>query len=212
MNLEIQIDAEDKFIETSALYFDLENWSELKTQGTGALMICYRCLKDKRRAQGTPFIYHPLRVAAMLKGIYGIQNPRIILIGLLHDILEQNIAKAKPLIEEILGRNYVNDLQKLTKQHIALKRERSPDEDERYFAQLSTLSDDLIIVKLCDRLHNLQEIHMCDREKREKFLHGMKMFYLPLACDRGENNLIIKSLYWRLTREYQKSFQAYKDG
>ncbi|MBU1164347.1 HD domain-containing protein [Patescibacteria group bacterium] len=192
--------------------FDMNDWP-LIWQGKAkkALEIVYLALKNKKRDHGIPFVYHPIDVALMIKNELKIKNPKIIIIALLHDVIEQNRIMAEKNILNKLGKSCLRSIWKLTKEHVAFGRVKKIDDDEKYFRKMLKIGDDLFIIKLSDRISNLKELSECgDYNKIKKYIKDLDTFYIPLTIKRSKNNKYIKKLLSILLKE-RKQFYGNND-
>ena len=132
------------------------------------------------RKSGEPYIIHPHAIALCLAEL-GMDKDTIIA-GILHDTLEDTQLKAEE-IEQKFGatvRFLVESVTKLSK----LKyrgMERHVESLRRLF--VATANDvRVIIIKLADRLHNMQTIeHIEPAEKRHRIALETKEVYVPVA-------------------------------
>lgn len=173
-----------------------------RDKGRKVLEIMYSILKNKKRDQGTSFIYHPIDVALMLINKFNVKDPRIIMVALLHDVVEQDMVAAERNITEKLGKSYLKDVWKLTKEYIAFGRVKEIDDDQKYFKKIRRAGNDLFIVKLSDRISNLKELSECgDPSKIKKYLSDLDTFYIPLAVVKSKYNQRIKKLLSNILEE-----------
>lgn len=137
----------------------------------------------QRRKSGEPYIFHPIEVARIAYEEMGL-GPTAVICAILHDVVEDteytldDIAEAfSPKITMI-----VDGLTKLD----GLYNVESP-QAENFKKVLSTLVDDVrvILIKMCDRIHNLRTIGSMPRHKQLKIAAETDYIYMPLAHRLG---------------------------
>lgn len=84
----------------------------------------------------------------------------------------------------------VEDLTKPDKAEIGKK-----EADELYVKNLSIASDEALLVKMADRLHNLWTIDGLPPEKRNEYLVETEQAYLPIFEEGCENYPIQKGIF-----------------
>ena len=115
---------------------------------------------QERKGTGIPYITHPVAVAALVARYGGDEDQQIA--ALLHDVLEDageewasRIAKFGERVLSIV-RACTDGTPDATTGKKAPWRERKED----YLAHLSKTPDDSLLVSACDKLHNIQAIHL----------------------------------------------------
>lgn len=127
------------------------------------------------RDEGTPYIVHPVRVAAMLVNELCIFTPRLVCAALLHDVIEDS-PTSRAQIAEAFGDEIAEVVWLLTKlEEVSLA---------EYLAAIEARSETgAPIVKLCDRLDNLRFVTCSPRtEKIHRYIRTTEAYYLPLAA------------------------------
>lgn len=138
----------------------------------------------QRRKSGEPYITHPLHVAAIVAELE--LDMDAIIASLLHDCIEdtgsthEDIAKLfGPTVADI-----VEGVTKLTRMQYVTKEE---EQMENLRKMLMAMSKDIrvILIKICDRLHNMRTLeYQSTRKQREKSLETMEI-YAPIAHRLG---------------------------
>lgn len=151
------------------------------------------------RQSGEPYIIHPLNVACILADMHA--DCDTICAGLLHDTLEDtNITK-----EEIANdfnqniANLVDGVTKLAKMNFSSKQDQNYANTRKI---ITSITDDvrIIIIKLADRLHNMQTLQFkSEFKQKENSLETMDIF-VPLAYYIGAYR--IKSQLEDLSLQY----------
>lgn len=146
-----------------------------------ALDVAIDAHKDQYRKSGEPYIFHPLAVAKIAAEKIGLDSIGIAS-ALLHDVVEDS----KYSIEDIESRfgetiaKIVSGLTKISK----LKKDKILSiQAENFRKMLLTLNDDVrvILIKIADRLHNMQTMNFMPSEKQTKISSETLYIYAPIA-------------------------------
>lgn len=139
----------------------------------------------QERHSGEPFIIHPLAVANILADQK--LDSTSIAVGLLHDTIE-DAGVSKTELESQFGLEVANLVEGESKIS-SLKLRGSSDEEfvENLRKMILAMSKDLrvILVKLADRLHNMQTLKYLPGEKQKKIAKETLEVYAPLADRLG---------------------------
>lgn len=143
-----------------------------------------RCHDGQTRKSGEPYITHPLEVALIVCSLK--LDVASIVAAILHDTVEDTDCTLDE-IEEHFGNevsNLVDGLTKIGKIKFQSKQERLA---ENFRKMILAMAKDLrvILVKLCDRLHNLRTIGSLPSEKRRRISQETLDIYAPLANRLG---------------------------
>ncbi|MBK5192578.1 MAG: bifunctional (p)ppGpp synthetase/guanosine-3',5'-bis(diphosphate) 3'-pyrophosphohydrolase [Flavobacteriaceae bacterium] len=137
--------------------------------------------KEQRRKSGEAYIFHPIAVAKIVASEIGLDATSIAA-ALLHDVVEDTKYTLED-IERMFGKTVTRIVDGLTK--IAhLKKDKDVSmQAENFRKMLLTLNDDIrvIIIKIADRLHNMQTMEAMQPEKQEKIASETLYIYAPLA-------------------------------
>ena len=145
--------------------------------------------KDQRRKSGEPYILHPIAVAKIVADDIGLGAPSIAA-ALLHDVVEDTKYTIDD-IESLHGAQIAKIVDGLTKIS-SLKKDKSVSlQAENFRKMLLTLNDDarVIIIKIADRLHNMQTMDVMPRHKQIKIASETLYIYAPLAHRVGMYNI-----------------------
>jgi RelA/SpoT family (p)ppGpp synthetase len=146
-----------------------------------ALNFAIKAHKGQRRASGEEYATHPLAVARILAELH--LDTVCIVVGLLHDVLEDTDTSFEEL-EKLFGTRVANlvlaltKLNKLEGQSLLLKK------SENLKRLLLAVAEDTraLIVKLADRLHNMQTLKaIASPQKRFRIAKETMELYAPLA-------------------------------
>lgn len=140
--------------------------------------------KNQRRRSGEPYIMHPVAVAKILFKL-GMDNECIIG-ALLHDVVEDTEYDLDYIRREFGDEValLVDGVTKLTKIPLSTREDVQAENIRKMFI---AMNEDVrvIIIKLCDRLHNMRTLqHMPPYKQREKSLEVLEI-YAPIAHRLG---------------------------
>ena len=146
--------------------------------------------EHQRRISGEAYIFHPIAVAKIVA--YEIGSDAIsIAAALIHDVVEDNSNYSIQNIKKEFGKNIARIVDGLTKiSNLSTKADIS-HQAENYRKMLLTLSEDVrvIIIKIADRLHNMQTLSVMPVEKQIKKASETLYIYAPLAHRIGLYNI-----------------------
>lgn len=146
--------------------------------------------KDQRRKSGEAYIFHPLAVAKIVAHEIGLDATSIAA-ALLHDVVEDNPNYTIADIEQLFGETVARIVDGLTKIS-SLKKDMDVSlQAENFRKMLLTLNDDVrvIIIKIADRLHNMQTMDSMRDDKQLKIASETLYIYAPLAHRIGLYNI-----------------------
>ena len=139
------------------------------------------------RKSGEPYIFHPLAVAHIAAHELGL-GPSSVACALMHDVVEDSDVTLDD-IELRFGPKIARIINGLTKISAVHFESGSSVQAENFRKMLLTISDDLrvILVKLCDRLHNMRTLESVPRSTQLKIASETLFLYAPLAHRLGLN-------------------------
>lgn len=143
----------------------------------------------QRRKTGEPYIYHPIAVAKIVAYEIGL-GATSIAAALLHDIVEDTKYTIEDM-ERLFGENIARIVSGLTKISHLKKDKDFSIQAENFRKMLLTLHDDVrvILIKIADRLHNMQTMDAMPADKQVKIASETLYIYAPLAHRLGLYNL-----------------------
>lgn len=146
--------------------------------------------KDQRRKTGEPYIYHPIAVANIVANEIGLGAVSIAA-ALLHDVVEDSEAYDFDDIERLFGETVAKIVNGLTKISRLNKDQEVSIQAENFRKMLLTLNDDVrvILIKIADRLHNMQTMDAMPPHKQLKIASETLYIYAPLAHRLGLFNI-----------------------
>ncbi|HNJ77267.1 MAG TPA: HD domain-containing protein, partial [Azospira sp.] len=140
------------------------------------------------RYSGEPYITHPLAVAGALAEWQ--MDVQAVVAALLHDVMEDT-AVTKAQIAQRFGKHVaelVDGLSKLDKIEFQSHQEAQA---ENFRKMLMAMARDLrvVLIKLADRMHNLQTMSHVRADKRRRIATETLEIYAPIANRLGLNKL-----------------------
>ena len=137
--------------------------------------------KNQRRKSGEPYVFHPIAVAKIVASKIGL-DATCIAAALLHDVIEDTEYSEKN-IKELFGKKISKIVVGLTKISKLAKDENVSLQAENFRKMLLTLNDDVrvILIKIADRLHNMQTLESMSNEKQIKIASETLYIYAPIA-------------------------------
>ncbi|PKG43002.1 RelA/SpoT family protein [Psychroflexus sp. MES1-P1E] len=145
--------------------------------------------KDQRRKSGEAYIFHPIAVAKIVAHEIGLDATSIAS-ALLHDVVEDTKYSLTD-IEQMFGEVVARIVDGLTKISSLKKDGDISMQAENFRKMLLTLNDDIrvIIIKIADRLHNMQTMDAMRPDKQVKIASETLFIYAPLAHRIGLYNI-----------------------
>ncbi|MCH8535268.1 MAG: RelA/SpoT family protein [Flavobacteriaceae bacterium] len=145
--------------------------------------------KEQRRKSGEAYIFHPISVAQIVASEIGLDATSIAA-ALLHDVVEDTEYTLADL-EQMFGETVAKIVDGLTKISNLKKDADISFQAENFRKMLLTLNDDIrvIIIKIADRLHNMQTMDAMRDDKQVKIASETLYIYAPLAHRIGLYNI-----------------------
>ena len=157
-----------------------------------AYAFCMEAHEGQTRHSGAPYYGHVVEVAMLLADLR--LDPATICTGLLHDTVEDTPATLEDL-ERLFGNDIaqlVDGVTKLGKMELTSKRSKQAENFQKLIVAV-TKDIRVLLVKLCDRLHNMRTLHYVPkREKRERVAMETLDIYAPLARRIGVNRICVE--------------------
>ena len=193
MNYTISIEEENK--EITSRYKDLlKGTYEILSKDDKDLIrhafdVAVEAHSEQRRKTGEPYIYHPIAVAKIVAYEIGL-GATSIAAALLHDVVEDTHYTIED-IEQLFGETIARIVNGLTKISRLNKEKDASIQAENFRKMLLTLHDDVrvILIKIADRLHNMQTMDAMPAHKQIKIASETLYIYAPLAHRLGLYNI-----------------------
>jgi GTP pyrophosphokinase len=147
---------------------------------------------EQKRKSGEPYFVHCLSVAEALTGLR--MDVDTIVAGLLHDVVEDTGIDLDGVRREF-GDDVAVLVDGVTKINEIRYENPEAQQAENYRKMLLTMAKDVrvILIKLCDRLHNMRTIESLRRDRQEAIAQETLTVYAPLAHRFG-----IARIKWEL--------------
>tara|TARA_B100001059_G_scaffold56419_1_gene51394 strand:+ start:2230 stop:4431 length:2202 start_codon:yes stop_codon:yes gene_type:complete len=145
--------------------------------------------KNQRRKSGEAYVFHPIGVAKIVASQIGLDATSISA-ALLHDVIEDTKYRLED-IEKVFGNKVSRIVEGLTKISNLKKDTEISFQAENFRKMLLTLNDDIrvIIIKIADRLHNMQTLEFMTEKKQLKIASETLYIYAPIAHRIGMYNI-----------------------
>ena len=168
---------------------------------TKAFNFARQAHKGVRRLSGEPYIMHPIAVAQIACEEVGLGSTSICA-ALLHDVVEDTDYTTEDLAN-IFGPKIAQIVDGLTKISGGIFGEQASAQAENFKKLLLTMSEDIrvILIKICDRLHNMRTLASQPANKQYKIAGETLYIYAPLANRLGLYK--IKSELENLSFQYE---------
>ena len=166
------------------------------------------------RRSGEPYISHPVSVACILAKLH-LDTPTL-LAALLHDVVEDT-SITKEQVGEKFGKQVAELVDGLSKLDKIEFQDAMQVQAENFRKMLLAMSQDVrvILVKLADRLHNMQTLDVMRLDKQKRIARETLEIYAPIANRLGLNaiyqeleDLSFKFLYPMRYRVISKAIKA----
>ena len=161
-----------------------------------AMDLALEAHKDQKRKSGEPYVIHPILVAAITASISG--DEIMVAAALLHDVVEDTEYSIED-IEERFGSDIVHMVGGLTKiMEIRDQKLISSDSSDRLINSalsfrkmlIASIKDvRVLVIKLCDRLHNMLTLDALPESKQKRIAEETLVVYAPIAHRLGISRL-----------------------
>lgn len=155
-----------------------------------AMRIAQKSHAQQARKSGEPYIIHPITVARYATRICP-KDIDVILAGLLHDVVEDSAVTVQDLQNQFPEREHlpqiVDGLTKFkdTEEHDGVDDSPQVATYRRLLTQTIEEDPRIILVKMADRLHNMQTLEFKEKSKQHKIASETLNVYVPIADRLG---------------------------
>ena len=167
----------------------LEHYPDAETTAIErAYVYSARVHAGQMRLSGEPYLSHPLEVAKILADLN--LDDVSIAAGLLHDVIEDTYATVEEL-NDMFGSEIAKIVSGVTKLSTLSFNNSHERQAESIRRMILAMADDIrvILIKLADRLHNMQTLQFHkSEEKKKKIAQETLDIYAPIAARLG--------IYW----------------
>lgn len=169
----------DKFFKIIDKKVGLENREQIEW----AYALAKQFHREQMRDEGVRYFEHCRDVARILIK-YGPTNPDELIVGLLHDIYEDQFVP-RGMISQLFGNKVNEAIKALSHEKPFYKSHgkiiKTSENKKEYFDSIKHGSTLVRRVKLADRLHNLSTLEFCKPEKRIRIIKETRKSVLPIA-------------------------------
>jgi GTP pyrophosphokinase len=186
-----------------------------------ALDYSIKAHESQYRKSGLPYVIHPILVATIVSSLTGDESMAIA--ALLHDIVEDTHVSIEE-IGELFGHDVAHLVEGLTKIDSIRDSELIPsNSNERLVVSalsfrkmlLASIKDvRVLVVKLCDRLHNMLTLDALPEHKQQRIAEETLVVYSPIAHRLGISflkNLLEDLSFSYLFKEEKHHIDNYLD-
>ena len=159
------------------------------------------------RLSGEPYLSHPLEVAGLLTELK--LDTVSLAAGLLHDVLEDTEATPEELTD-MFGLHVTHIVEGVTKLSSLSFRSSEARQAESIRKMILAMADDIrvILIKLCDRVHNMRTLRFQKERKQIRIAKETLDIYAPIANRLGiywiKNELEDASFLYLFPHEYRE--------
>ncbi len=170
----------------------VDTLSYLEPAEIALIIEAYRFSEDahqgQKRLSGEPYVTHPLAVAGSLAEWR--LDAQVIIAALLHDVMEDTVV-SKAEIAARFGRPVADLVDGVSKLERLEFQSYQDVQAENFRKMLMAMARDVrvVLIKLADRLHNLQTMAAMRPEKRRRIARETLEIYAPIATRLGLNNI-----------------------
>ncbi len=203
-----------ELIDSLETYLDTEQIDDVRK----AYEVGAKAHEGQRRKRGEKYINHPLAVARLLAALH--LDSRSIIAAILHDTIEDT-----ELTRDDLSQTFGEDIAQMVEgvSKVSHFEFESPEHAEvanlrRMFLAMSN-DVRVILIKMADRLHNLESLDVHRLEKRKRIVRQTEDVYIPIAnllgmqeWQRTMQDLCFKAIYPRRFKTLQKAIKKEYKG
>lgn len=160
-----------------------------------AFLLCYEANKETYRKSGEPNYLHSVRVAILVMRMLAVDETSVIS-ALLHDIYETSDIYNQEFLQEKFGPQVAMIVDNVNKiQRIQTRKINLAEQLENYRTILVSLFTDvrILLVKLADRLHDMQTIEYLKPESQKQLAYETLYVYCPFI-----NRIGLYEIRWQL--------------
>jgi len=175
---------------------------------TKAFNFARQAHKGVKRLSGEPYIMHPIAVAQIASEEMGLGSTSICA-ALLHDVVEDTDYTIED-IENLFGAKIAQIVDGMTKISGGIFGDHASEQAENFKKLLLTMSDDIrvILIKICDRLHNMRTLDAQAPSKQYKIAGETLYIYAPLANRLGLNKIKTELENLSFKFEHPETYEA----
>ena len=144
--------------------------------------------EGQKRRSGEPYISHPVAVAQELAELH--LDEQAVIAALLHDVVEDTGVSLED-VEGAFGHEVAQLVDGVSKLDQIRFRSRAEAQAESFRKMMMAMIEDIrvILVKLADRLHNMETLGAMPADKKKRIARETLDIYAPIANRLGINSL-----------------------
>ncbi|MDR0761419.1 MAG: RelA/SpoT family protein [Campylobacteraceae bacterium] len=180
-----------------------------------AIELAVKQHEGQTRKSGEPYVIHPILVSAIVARYGG--DETMVVTALLHDVVEDTETTTEE-VAQMFGSDAANLVDGLTKIMTIREDKLAPSNSgEKLMSSamnfrkmlVASISDvRVLVIKLCDRLHNMMTLNALPPNKQKRVAEETLVVYAPIAHRLGissiKNYLEDYSFYYIMPEEYKK--------
>jgi len=147
-----------------------------------AVQFAVRYHGDQTRPTGAPYAEHLLEALEVLVRGAGVTDPGILQAAVLHDVVEDTPCSIDD-VRRAFGARVAEMVAWVTKPEPAAGIDRKTAK-EAYLSRLQDAPDDAVLVKLADRVSNVQTLRNLRLPKQRQYYAETVRYIMPLAAQR----------------------------
>lgn len=203
-----------KLLKGLSVYMDEEALANVES----AFQFGAEAHEGQTRQSGEAYISHPVAVAEILGGMR--MDSRTIMAAILHDVVEDTPVTLDEL-EARFGSDVAHLVDGVSKVSQLEVESKEHAEAASFRKMFMAMAQDIrvIIIKLCDRLHNMRTLDALGEAKRQRIARQTLDIYAPIANRMGMRelsntleDLSLQNLYPKRYNAIQKMVRASKRG
>lgn len=153
------------------------------------------------RRNGDEYITHPIAVGDLVNKYKESHNiKRLVAAAYLHDVLEDTDATYYDLVE-IFGYDIASLVMEVTSND---EMKKAFGKDKYLAYKLNHMTSWALVIKLCDRLHNVSDLNLADERFRNNYISETKFI-----IDYIEKNRKITSTHKKIIRDIKQMLKEY---
>ncbi|RXJ98892.1 bifunctional (p)ppGpp synthase/hydrolase [Arcobacter sp. CECT 8986] len=194
---------------------ELKKNTELTPKLKSIIDFCIKAHENQFRKSGEPYVVHPILVATIISHFS--QDEAVIATSLLHDVVEDTKYDLN-FVKDNWGEDISHMVDGLTKiveirEHefsSSISNSKTMSSAMTFRKMLIASIDDVrvLLVKLCDRLHNMLTLDALNEQKQKRIAEETLVVYVPIAHRLGistlKNHLEDLAFYYIYPEEYKK--------
>jgi GTP pyrophosphokinase len=148
-----------------------------------AVAFAVRFHGEQKRPTGAPYLEHLLEALEVLVRGAGVSDPDVLCAAVLHDVVEDTACTIAG-VRAAFGDRVADMVGWVTKPEAGEGEDKNAVK-EAYLRRLADAPDDAILVKLADRVSNVQTLRNLRPQKQRDYYAQTVTYIVPLTASRG---------------------------